>query len=328
MEAVGKYFNILDDYLRAKLFYSALELNIFSFLDEGMSIDKLSEITKYDRQNLFWFMTTLASEEFVLKKDELFVNTDMAKKYLSDKSEFFIGDSLLHKKNMMEFTNLSEKVKNGSSIDEDNKEAFKDVYDFKSVAESSANEIKLFRRSSLIDNVSTVFNKDQRFRFLDLGGGSGMLAIELAKFFPNSTGVIFEEQSVAEVAEKFVKQESLIDRIEVKSGNFLVDDIGSDYDLIIASGVFHFAKSYLYEFVQKIYNALKNTGYLYSATKVVSEDYVKPRGILLKWLSSFIDGQNYLLNGDEFYNILSKYKFIEVDNSKKQAIRVLYKKDS
>ncbi len=323
---VTGYYNILNDYLRAQLFYSALELDIFSFLDNEILVDDLAERTGYDCENLNWFLLCMVSENWIEKRDDFFVNTEETKKYLSSNGESFLGMALLSKKHMLDISSATALVKDGNEEKLDDRFAFSKVYPFKDVAQASANEIKLFRSEPFIRSIEHVFNPSQEFRFLDLGGGSGMLSIELCKHFQNAKGVVFEEKSVCKVAEEFIAKESLQGRISVQSGNFLTDDIGSGYDLIIASGIFHFAKNYLDTFVEKIALALSKNGYLYSVTGIASEDYLEPKGLLLKWLSSFLKGQNFLLNGDSLYQILADNNFKECDFFDEKFRGILYRK--
>ncbi len=320
------YNSILSGYLKGQLFYSALELDIFSLLDKKISVKELVEITGYDEYNLHFFLLSLASENFIDKDGDLFVNTEFSKKYLSKNSNSFIAMSLLSKKDMLDISDAIDRVKNGKIENYEENKAFKKVYNFKSLAESSANEIKLFRAKPLIESVKNVFSKDDKFTFLDIGGGSGMLSIELCKYFKNAKGVIFEEDSVAEVAKDFIKKEYMDERICVKKGNFLIDGIGSGYDLIIASGIFNFAKSSLDDFVNKLSLSLNETGYLYSVTKMASEDYIKPDGLILKWLSSYFKRQDFLINGDILDETLKKYKFKNINDDLGEYNYVLYKR--
>ncbi len=323
---VNTYYSILDQYLRGQLFYAALELDIFSFLDSETSLKELVHKTGYDEYNLNFFLLALASEKFIKKINDCFINTEMSRKYLSKHSEYFIGMSLLSKKQMLDICDASERVRKGIIEKYDDKKAFKSIYNFKSLAESSANEIKLFRAKPLIECISKVFDKNQKIKFLDLGGGCGMLSIELCKYFTNAKGVVFEEDSVATVAKDFIKKEAMSERIKVQSGNFITDDIGSEYDLIIASGILNFAKKYLDEFIYKLSLSLNKGGYLYSVFKIAGEDYTEPEGLILKWLSSYLQGQDFLLNGDALYRTFKKHGFNNCIGESGEYNSMLYKR--
>ncbi|MDO5725055.1 MAG: class I SAM-dependent methyltransferase, partial [Tissierellia bacterium] len=230
-------------------------------------------------------------------------------KLLSKNNKFYIGDSFLNSFNMMSLEEAVDLVKNGSDEYKANDKKVA-LYDFKAMAKASANEIKLFRAKALIDKIKKIYDEDVQFKFLDLGGGSGMMSIELAKAFPNSKGVVFDDPDVLEIAKEFILDENMEDRIEIIGGDFLTDDIGSGYDLIIACGVFHFAKSSLDNFFEKIYNALKADGFLCSKTFTVSDDYLKPERFFTRWLSSHLRGTSSLLTSEFLEKSISK-KFIE-----------------
>jgi ribosomal protein RSM22 (predicted rRNA methylase) len=77
---------------------------------------------------------------------------------------------------------------------------------------------------------------------LDLGGGPGLVGIALVAAHPEMKGVIFDKPAIVKVAETFIKEYEMEDRMEVLGGDYSRDPIGKEYDLIWASGYSQFCQ--------------------------------------------------------------------------------------
>ena len=141
------------------------------------------------------------------------------------------------------------------------------------------------------------------------------MAIEIIKKYPNSKGVIFEHPSVSKLPEELVSEKGLEERIKVLSGDFTKDDIENDYDLIIASGILDFAKDSLSNMVEKLYNSLKTSGYLYLVKHNVNKDYTSPKETIVGWLSSHLEGLDILIDSKSISEAVKKTGFKELKSS-------------
>jgi cyclopropane fatty-acyl-phospholipid synthase-like methyltransferase len=74
-------------------------------------------------------------------------------------------------------------------------------------------------------------------RFLDLGGGPGSYAIELAKRYPKLKGVIMDQTTT--VAKRLIREHRLNARLSVKTVNIFKDELGTGYDAVLCSNVIH-----------------------------------------------------------------------------------------
>jgi predicted O-methyltransferase YrrM len=75
---------------------------------------------------------------------------------------------------------------------------------------------------------------------LDLGGGAGSYSMAFAQAKPELKVTLFELPIPAGVARKFVREAGLEDRIRIRRGDFLRDDLGRErYDAVFMSNVIH-----------------------------------------------------------------------------------------
>jgi|ERR1035437_189434 precorrin-6B methylase 2 len=71
-------------------------------------------------------------------------------------------------------------------------------------------------------------------KLLDLGGGHGLYAIAFAKINENLQAFVFDLPSVTESTRNFISKYRA-SNVDVISGDFFKDEIGSEYDLIFSS---------------------------------------------------------------------------------------------
>jgi hypothetical protein len=76
-------------------------------------------------------------------------------------------------------------------------------------------------------------------RLLDVGGGSGCFCIALALRYPKMRFTIFDLPPVCEIANQYVAEYGLGDRVDTLASNMLQDPWPSGYDAVLFSNVFH-----------------------------------------------------------------------------------------
>lgn len=82
------------------------------------------------------------------------------------------------------------------------------------------------------------FDRSTRLKVLDLGAGTGVLANLILKTFPEATVVAFDlAENMLEVCQRNLLDYG--DRIAFQQGNFAIDDIGCNYDLVISGLAIH-----------------------------------------------------------------------------------------
>lgn len=74
---------------------------------------------------------------------------------------------------------------------------------------------------------------------LDVGGGHGLYAIELCRRHPALSATVFDLPDALDVAREEITAAGLGDRIETRGGDYLTDDLGGGYDVVLAFNVVH-----------------------------------------------------------------------------------------
>ena len=76
-------------------------------------------------------------------------------------------------------------------------------------------------------------------RMLDLGGGPASYAIAFCRRNPGLRAVVFDKPPALDVARDIVARHNAGAQVTLQPGDFLTDDIGSGYDLVLASQILH-----------------------------------------------------------------------------------------
>jgi precorrin-6B methylase 2 len=76
-------------------------------------------------------------------------------------------------------------------------------------------------------------------RMLDLGGGPASYAIACCQRCPGLRAVVFDRPPALDVAREIVARHGAGGQVSLQAGDFLTDDIGSGYDLVLISQILH-----------------------------------------------------------------------------------------
>jgi SAM-dependent methyltransferase len=74
---------------------------------------------------------------------------------------------------------------------------------------------------------------------LDVGGGPGTYALEWCKLHTQLKATVFDIEPVTEVAQEYIREYGLQDRVDTHVGDFNTDPLGNGYDLILLANVLH-----------------------------------------------------------------------------------------
>ncbi len=307
----GKILGITNNMLEAQIIYSALELELFSHMETGKDIIELSHMANCDIRNLELIVKALVAIGYLKKETNTYTNFPEINYYLNKNSDMYIGEHILYWRDMTNLHDLTNLVRHGSSAEGQNLNNGADFFDFRSMGKSACNVIYTGRVQSFISALEKLFSTSDEINVLDMGGGSGILALETAIAFPNSQVTVFDQAKVIPITIENIKKYGLDKRVNTKTGNFVTDNIGNNYGLIIASGVMDFAGD-LDLMAKKLHSALNKKGYLIVTTHAINEDYTAPKQAILGWLSSRINGLDILKTNKMICNTLYNNGFQNV----------------
>lgn len=312
--------NVLQGYKEMKILFAAIELNIFSVLTKEITFNEAAKKLKLNPRNMEFFLNALVAMEFIKKRDGLYQNGEYAKIYLVKGSDLYLGDYFLFREEFTGIKNLKHNLLNGPDLNTLVENKGKNVFNFAKLAELSANEQRSGRANIISENITKLF-RDRKFnKMIDLGGGSGVVALAIAEKNPKTECFIFEIEEVAVATDKTINVYAKDNRPKVLRGDYTTDNIGNGYDLVLAVASIQFAKEHFASVLKKIHSSLNENGLFISICKETTDEKTKPKDLVLGWLGSHMEGLNVLPEEGELKKEILKYGFEFVELSSGMGI--------
>ena len=160
--------------------------------------------------------------------------------------------------------------------------------------------------------VVAAFDLSRFKKLVDLGGGSGHLAIAACERYPNLRAAVLELPRVIEFAREMVRLSPASDRIELIAGDFFNGEL-PDADLYAVGQILHdWSQDKIEKLLQRVSQKLPSGGGLLVAEKLLDDDKRGPVNGLLQGLNMLIctDGKERTL--PEYTRLLNAAGFGEV----------------
>ena len=288
----GELYKMLIAPIKSKLLLTGIELKVFNQLSEPRSAAAVSEAISAHPENTRLFLDSLVACDLLEKKDGLYRNTPITQTFLVEDSQTYLGEFLPFQlqwhKPVLE--NLSTLVKDGPPPPSEMGAESEQVW------AQMANTIAEYERSWSAQNLAKIVSQLPEFpsfrKMLDLGGGPGLIGMAIVAAHTSMKGVIFDRPAIAKVAETFIKEYEMEERMESLGGDYTTDPIGEEYDLILACAALNFVKHNIDPMMKKIYDALNPGGVFISFSDGLTHERTKPEIMVITWLSMALKCQD------------------------------------
>ena len=212
-------------FVSSRVILTANNLKIFDNLKKASSATEIAEKLNIDPRATEIVLDALTGIGLVSKsRTGRYRNTPESNRYLVKGARLYQGDIIKHASTMWQnFSALDDVVRTGRPA--------RRGFDHESFIMGMHN-LTVFRTESLAKALGLKGIK----KMLDLGGGPGTNAIAMAKKGIQST--VFDLPETINIAKKVARREG-VKGIRFIAGDFHVDSIGSGYDLILLSQIFH-----------------------------------------------------------------------------------------
>lgn len=247
---------IACSFQKSRVLFTSLELGLFTIIgNESKSCDKIAEEANCNSKALDKLLNTLVNFGFLNKKYDQYSNKIESLLYLSKESPSYLGD-LLHIASLWEnWSQLTDIIRVGHPAK------------YRSINEMSNEWLESFilasykASKSYVDQIIRHIPLNNPRRMLDLGAGSANFSIEFAKIYPRLQITAFDFPRVIEITKKFISRSGLNDRINTLAGDFLVDDIGNEYDFVILADILsQFSFETNMDLLKKVHDSLNFGG--------------------------------------------------------------------
>jgi 2-polyprenyl-3-methyl-5-hydroxy-6-metoxy-1,4-benzoquinol methylase len=257
---------------RSRVLLTAYELGLFTALgDASKSSAEVAKILGTGPRATDRLMNALCAVGLLEKKGGEFSNTPASVRFLvQGKPEYMAG--LMHTVHLWDtWSTLTPAVRQGTSVGRPpvNERGEKWLTAFITAMHDRAKK-QAPAVAALLDlsGVSSV---------LDVGGGSGAFAMAFARAKAGITATVFDLPNVVSLTQKYIAQEGLADKVKTVAGDYLIDDLGSGFDLVFLSAIIHSnSVEENRQLIRKCAQALNHNGQVVVQDFIMDEDRTNP----------------------------------------------------
>ncbi len=272
-------------YREAQILFAAVRLGVFDALEEGPAgADALADRLEADHRGTRILCDALAALGLLVKGGEV----DGAYRCSPAAQDFLVSSSpaskvpmLLHGARLYErWAGLLDAVKAGAPVPDGriDPRLQEDEGGFaRAMAvigrEIAGQAVAALERLGLLDGARTL---------LDVGGGPGVYALEMARRAPELHATVLDRPDTLEVARRNVEEAGLASRMTLRPGDALEGDLGGPYDLIFTSNFVHiFPPEANRRLIRRAADALAPGGHLAVKDFLLDPDRTTPPGAAL-----------------------------------------------
>ena len=271
-----------------RLIEGAIDLDVFSQLEKPVTSKELAQRMGWHEGNTLYLLQGLHSIGYVERTGDAFQNTPDSSKYLFKGKQEYMGSVLLFfgSNQGMALEGLAEQVKSGPKPMQQTEQSL----DFAAYGAMMRQAQSGIRQQELLDIVRSLPENGTIKRILDLGCGAGMLGIAVVNDASGRTGVLFDQPPMKSLMEETVALYGMQDKLSVMAGDFMKDDIGTGYDLILCSSIMLFAIMGGPAFFARLRDALNPGGVVLCLNEGLEPDRSGPWDMVLGYLTYNLQG--------------------------------------
>ncbi|MDQ7821506.1 MAG: methyltransferase [Candidatus Eremiobacteraeota bacterium] len=229
---------ISNAYRQSAVLFAGHSMGVFDLIEKAPgNSELLAEGLRCDARAVEILLNALAAMGLLEKEGEIFRNSVQASRYLVKSSPSYLGALVTHNRNAWDrWALLGRTVKSGRPA----KSRVQDRYLHENGRKTR--EFILAMEGAAVDAASALaesLDLGAVKRMLDVGGGPGTHSFEIIKRKGDIHAVIMDLPLTLAVTAKLVKKYGMKGRVSLREGDFLKDDYGSGYDLVLMSNVLH-----------------------------------------------------------------------------------------
>jgi predicted O-methyltransferase YrrM len=313
---MGPLLDLIMGAERFQVLAIAIRHEIFNLCKYPKTLDEICGTLKTDPKITKKMLNALVAINLLSKKGDEYVNEPIANVFLIKDSPFYQGDYIrLEESGYNLWPKLDQMLREGIRTIGMTKMKAKTENLEKVVDPTFTLTMANFAMRGGVQQVVKVLSDLPEFkkakRMLDLGCGTGIYSIGLALSNPNLEVTGFDIPPVLEITREFISRYGVGDRFKMRGGNYMQDDFGSGYDIVLASHTFYgYSKEMLLSLLRRIYKALNDGGILVSNHYGLNEDGTGHKITVFwdLWLTLY-SYQTTTYTNDEYADLLKKAGF-------------------
>ncbi len=275
--------DIAFGYMGSKALFAALEFGVFTALgDQTMQAPALADTIGLPVERCRTLMTALTALGLTLSGPDGFSNAPAAQSFLVKGAKYDFGDYLRLQVGRQMYP-LMDQIE--AALANDLPEGATDSY---ATWFADPDEARLYSESQHAGSLGPArglakrVDLSQAKSLLDVGGGTGAMAMTLCKANPALTATVIDLPNVAALGQSYVSEAGLDDRIAYVAGNALTVPWPEGQDAVLMSYLFSGVPDHFHEgLIARAFDHLAPGGRLLIHDFIVDADLTGPKNTAL-----------------------------------------------
>jgi SAM-dependent methyltransferase len=229
--------DLMQGYRGTKAVLVAHDIGVFDALSQGLATpEEIGQRLNCSSRGIRLLLDALVELGLLEAGDGAYQNLPLAEHHLVSSSEAYIGDILVFQHILWDaWSRLENVVRTGkphkplAELLGDREPAFVESYirGMQRLAAAPARQVAGVLADTTVSSI------------LDVGGGPGRYCEALLDCCPEARATLLDLPETLGVAERLLAASPSRERITLRPGNYLTDDYGRDFDLVLMSHVTH-----------------------------------------------------------------------------------------
>lgn len=307
------YFqHIIWAYTFTGVLMAANKLDIFTVLyKRPVSADEVAIKINADPTGVKKLLIACNALRLVERKGDVYQNTPFADRYLVKGRPGYLGNIIAHQHLWERWQELDYFVRTGSRGPKEKR--IKTGRGKEEVFQAHRTWILAMydiATSGQADSLANSLELSDRRTLCDVGGGPGTYAIELCRRYPQMQAIVLDLPETEPIAKEIINSSGISDRVFFKAADYLKDDYGRDFDVVLLSGVLHGETHEDCQYMlRKAFHSLRSGGLVVVQEILLNEEKTGP---LLSAIFNLHMTNGATYTGEEISALMQDAGFISV----------------
>jgi acetylserotonin N-methyltransferase len=312
--------HLIEAFRRSKVMFAAVTLGIFDFLEKIPSDHiSLAAALGTKAEPLERLLDTCVNLKLLRRDRHLYENEPVASTYLCRSGEHSLTGYILYSNDVLFhlWDHLEDAVREGAPRWQQAFGLDGPIFDhFFRTEEAKEIFLRGMHGFGLLSSPKVVaaFDLSQFRNMVDLGGGTGHLAVAACERYPHLRATVFDLPQTTKIAESYIRKSTFASgRVNVLAGDFFSNDLPSA-DLFALGRILHdWSEGKIIILLGRIFNRLPSGGAILIAEKLINEDRSGPISAQLQSLNMLVCTEGKERTLTEYRELLEKVGFRNVE---------------
>jgi len=312
---------LIEDFRRSKAMFAAVSLGAFDSLEhEPADVPALARKLGVKDEPLERLLDTCVALKLLRRKDGIYENEPIASVYLCRDSDRSLAGYILYSNDVLFqlWTHLEDAIRDGGPRWTQALGTEGSIFDhFFRTDEAKRTFLRGMHGLGVLSSPKVVaaFPLERFRQMVDLGGGTGHLAVAACERYPDLHAVVFDLPQVVETAKSHAARSRAASRVNTMAGDFFRDELPGA-DLFALARILHdWPEAKIRQLLAKIYHRLPAGGGILVAERLLHDDKTGPISSQLQSLNMLVCTEGKERTLSEYRQLLEEAGFREVRGS-------------